>query len=102
LIGYTLHDAHKLVEWTEEEEAIMFGPEFMRRQWLKYEVPTQAMVDSPKEFYLRPSLEAGKFPEERPIRLAPDVEERLRAQDTAGRLVFATSQNLEAMSDVPE
>jgi hypothetical protein len=102
LSTYSLHDAHKLIEWTDEEETIMFSPDFMRRRWLKYRQRTQALVDSPEEFYLRPSLELGKFPEERRIRLAPDLEERIRAQDAAGRLVFAVSEEIKAGADGAE
>jgi hypothetical protein len=92
LITYSLHDAHRIVEWTDDEKEVMFSPDFMRRRWLKYRQRTQALGDSPKEFYLRPSLERGKFPEERRILVAPDVEERIRAQNAAGHLVFATSE----------
>jgi hypothetical protein len=96
LITYSLHDAHKLVEWTDAEKAVMFSADFMRRRWLKYRQRTQSLVDSPKEFYLRPSLEHGKWPEERRPGLAADVEERIRAQDAAGHLVFATSEDDQA------
>jgi hypothetical protein len=92
LITYSLHDAHRLVEWTDEEKMVMFSPDFMRRRWLKYRQRTRALAGSPEEFYLRPSLEPGKLPEERRILLAPDVEERIRAQDAAGRLVFTISE----------
>jgi hypothetical protein len=73
----------------------------MRRRWLKYRQRTQASVDSPEKFYLRPSLEPGKWPEERPIRLAPDVEARIRAQDAAGHLVFAASEETQTNGDEP-
>jgi hypothetical protein len=92
LITYSLHDAHKIVEWTGAEKAVMFSADFMRRRWLKYRQRTLSLVDSPKEFYLRPSLEPGKWPEERRLELAPDLEARIRAQDAAGHLVFATSE----------
>jgi len=42
----------------------------------------------PEEFYLRPGLELGKFPEHRSIQLSMALAERIRAQDAAGRLVF--------------
>ena len=89
LIYYSLHDAHRLVEWTDGEKAVMFSPDFMRRRWLKYRQPSQALVDSAEQFYLRPSLEAGKFPEERDTSLPADLEERIRAQNAAGHLVFS-------------
>jgi hypothetical protein len=102
MISYTLHDAHRIVEWSEVEEVVMFSPEFMRRKWLKYAQATHAMVDSPRAFYMRPSLEAGKFPEQRLIHLAPDIEERIRAQESAGHLVFAASPAPDASSDAPK
>jgi hypothetical protein len=89
LLSYSLHDAYRSVEWSEDEKAVMFSPEFMRRCWLKYAQPTHALVDSVEEFYLRPALDRGKFPEERSIQLAPDVERRIEAQNAAGQLVFA-------------
>jgi hypothetical protein len=99
LISYSLHDAHRVIDWTEDEQSVMFSPDFMRRSWLKYAQPTQSLVGSPKEFYLRPSLEGGKFPEERRIRLKSDVETRIRAQNAAGHLVFATSDALKGQGD---
>jgi hypothetical protein len=90
LLTYSLHDAYRSVEWSEDEKAVMFSPEFMRRCWLKYAQPTHALVSSLEEFYLRPTLEREKFPEERNIQLAPDVERRIAAQNAAGQLVFAT------------
>ena len=93
LITYSLHDAHRLVEWTDGEKAVMFSPEFMRRRWLRYRQQSHALVEAAEEFYLRPSLEPGKFPEEREIRLPADVEERIRAQDAAGQLVFSEAQH---------
>jgi hypothetical protein len=90
MMSYSLHDAYRAVEWSEEEKAVMFSPEFMRRCWLKYVQPTHALVSSLKEFYLRPSLDRQKFPEERSIQLAPDIEQRIAAQEAAGQLVFAS------------
>jgi hypothetical protein len=45
-------------------------------------------VDRPEEFFLRPGLEPGKFPEHRSIHLSPELMERLRAQEEAGQLIF--------------
>jgi hypothetical protein len=102
LMNYSLHDAHRIIEWTDDERAVMFTPDFMRRRWLKYRQRTQAAVDSPEQFYMRPSLEPGKWPEERPIQLAPDVEARIRAQDAAGHLVFAASDETPTDTDERE
>jgi hypothetical protein len=98
-MNYSFHDAHRIVEWSDDEKAVMFSPDFMRRRWLKYRQRTQAQVDSPEQFYLRPSLEREKWPEERPMRLAPDVEARIRAQDAAGHLVFAASEKTQTNGD---
>jgi hypothetical protein len=99
LMNYSLHDSHRVIEWTDTEKAVMFSSDFMRRRWLKYRQRTQTSVDSPKQFYLRPSLEPGKWPEERPMHLAPDVEARIRAQDAAGHLVFAAAKDTQANGD---
>jgi hypothetical protein len=99
LMNYSFHDAHRIIEWTDAEKAVMFSADFMRRRWLKYRQRTQASIDSPELFYLRPSLELGKWPEERPIRLASDLEARIRAQDAAGHLVFATSEKTQANAE---
>jgi hypothetical protein len=102
LMNYSLHDAHRVLEWTDGEKAVIFSPDFMRRRWLKYHRRTHAVILSPEQFFLRPSLEAGKWPEERPMHLAPDLEARIRAQDTAGHLVFAVSEKTEADGDQPD
>jgi hypothetical protein len=92
MMTYSLHDAHLLVEWTDGERVVMFSPDFMRRRWLKYRQRTQALVGTPEEYYLRPSLEPEKFPEERDLRLPADLEERIRAQNAAGYLIFTDSE----------
>ena len=91
LMSYSIHDAHLVKEWSAEDCAVMFGPDFMRRGWLMYPLKTQSLVSSPAEFFLRPRLYEGKFPQERPIILAADVEARIRAQEAAGRLVFESA-----------
>jgi len=60
----------------------------MRREWF-LEPPKNLMVlDSPKEFYLRPRLDAGKFPQDREIVVPPEVAVRIEAQEREGHLVF--------------
>jgi hypothetical protein len=88
LISYSLHDAHLLHEWTEEEKG-MFTPDFMRRRWLKYPQQTQSLVSQPEQFYLRPHVMPNKFPGHRTIKIAPDVAQRIEQQEQQGRLVFA-------------
>ena len=64
-------------------------PDFMRRQWyLDLTLKSQMDVVEPSQFYLRPSLEEGKFPNERPMQIPTEVATRIQAQDAAGRLVF--------------
>jgi hypothetical protein len=51
-------------------------------------------VNRPEEFFLRPGLESGKFPEQRPVQLSSELMARLQAQDEAGRLVFEMPANV--------
>ncbi len=88
LMSYSLHDAHLVKEWTPKDREVLFGPDFMRRGWLMYPLKTQALVNSPAEFYLRPLLYLDKFPQERKIELSPEVERRVGAQEAAGHVVF--------------
>jgi Protein of unknown function (DUF1329) len=88
LMSYSVHDAHVVKEWSEADRAVMFGPDFMRRGWLMYPLKTQSLVNTPEEFYLRPLLYQDKFPRDRRVELAADVAARIRAQETAGHLVF--------------
>ncbi|MEX2482301.1 MAG: DUF1329 domain-containing protein [Gammaproteobacteria bacterium] len=90
LIGYSNHDAHTLREWTEEQKDMIFTAEFMRRQWQIEPLKTQAIIDSPDQFFLRPHLSPDKFPAVRNPRLKPVVEARYRAQEAAGKLIFET------------
>ena len=87
LISYSLHDAHLMRDWTEDDLAA-FTPDFMRRGWLKYPQQSQALVSSPEEYYLRPALLEERFPKERSLTLSPPVAARLKAQNKRGQLVF--------------
>jgi hypothetical protein len=91
MLSYSIHDAHLVKEWSESDRATMFGPDFMRRQWLMYPLKTQALVNTPAEFYLRPLLYLDKFPQARKVTLVPDLDARIRAQETTGHLVFETT-----------
>ncbi|RLA47408.1 MAG: hypothetical protein DRR06_02595 [Gammaproteobacteria bacterium] len=90
LLSYSLHDAIMVREWSEEE-LTMFTPDFMRRRWLKYPQQSQALVDSPEQFYLRPQLLKDRFPEERPIKITEDVVARIKEQNKNGYLKFSES-----------
>jgi len=87
VISYSLHDAHLTRDWTADDLAA-FTPDFMRRGWLKYPQKSQALVNSPEEFYLRPALLEGRFPKERSLTLSPAVAARVETQNKRGELVF--------------
>jgi hypothetical protein len=90
MMSYSVHDAHTVRQWTEEDRQVVFSPDFMRRGWLIQPLKSQTVVRSPSEFYLRPLLHREKFPKERKIALSPEVEARIAAQEAAGHLVFET------------
>ena len=91
LTAFSIHDAHKVQEWTEEEDAF-FTPDFMRRRWLTHPRKSLALVDNPDEFYLRPHLLLDRFPNERRIDIAADILARVAAQNAAGQLVFSDEE----------
>ncbi|MBI3301159.1 MAG: hypothetical protein HYZ72_03645 [Deltaproteobacteria bacterium] len=74
--------------WSEADKKIFFSPGFMRREWFLEPPKSLMSLNSPEEFYLRPSLEREKFPQERKIVLSPELESRVAAQEREGRLVF--------------
>jgi len=91
LLTYIIRDGIQLRRWSTEEVLTFFQPDFMRRQWFLTLIKSQLGVNTPEEFFLRPALEREKFPTERHIQLNPVLEERIRAQDAAGHLVFEPS-----------
>ncbi len=90
-LAFSVHDAHRRKEWSEKDQSIYFNPDFMRRVWFPIPMKTQATVRRPEEGFLRPHLYRDKFPDERTLQLAPEVEARVQAQDAAGHLVFTES-----------
>lgn len=88
LIGYSFHDAASPRNWTEDEQATIFTPEFMRRQWLIEPLKSQVLITDPEHFFLRPRVYPERFPGQRNPTLPPVVQARMDAQDAAGRLVF--------------
>jgi len=93
IMTYMVRDNHRLRHWTPDEQELFFNPDFMRRQWfLDTSVKTQIEIIRPEQFFLRPTLEEGKFPGERPVQLTPEVAKRVQAQETAGRLVFEVEE----------
>jgi len=93
VLTYNIRDNHRLKTWSAEEKEVFFNPDFMRRQWyLDMSVKSQMEVSHPDLFYLRPSLEEGKFPQLRPLQLPAEVAASIAAQEAAGRLVFDLNQ----------
>ena len=88
ILTYNIRDGIRPMDWSEADTLTYFSPDFMRRQWYLEPVRSYLGVERPEEFFLRPQLELGKFPEQRQISLPPELMERLRAQDAAGRLIF--------------
>ena len=87
-LSYGVHDGHRRRQWSEKDKEIYFNPDFMRRVWFPIPMKTQATVRVPEDFFLRPHLYRDKFPEERKLIIAPEVEARIQAQDAAGHMVF--------------
>ena len=74
--------------WSEADKQIFFSPGFMRREWFLEPPKSLMSLNSPEEFFLRPTLELGKFPAERKIQLPPELTARIEAQERERRLVF--------------
>lgn len=89
LMTYSAHDGHQLREWSEEDRKAYFNPDFLRRVWFIGGVKSQAEVDKPEEFFLRPALLEDRFPGERKIDLPADLRARIDAQERAGQLMFS-------------
>ena len=90
-LSYSQHDGHTVQQWTPEEQAMLFTPEFMRREWLYEPIKSQALIREPDHYFMRPRIDEGKFPSERKIVLSPELAARVQAQDSAGHLVFESA-----------
>ena len=89
LMSYTLHDAPQVIQIPAEEGNLVFRPDFMRRNWLKSPLrKSQALVEAPEQYYLRPHLYLDKFPETRTIEIPDYLERRIALQEDAGHMVF--------------
>jgi len=77
-----------LKDWTKEERRYFFHPVEMPREWLPPEAGNWVQFSEAAQFYLRPSLDADKFPHERTLALPPHLAARLADQERAGQLVF--------------
>jgi len=91
LTAFSVHDGHKVMEWTEEEKTF-FTPDFMRRRWQTHPRKSLALVDGPEQFYLRPHIYPDRFPNERNPQISADLAARIKAQDAAGHMVFGAEQ----------
>lgn len=101
VVTYNVRDNHRLRQWSADEQEVFFNPDFMRRQWyLDLSVKSQMEIPHPELFYLRPSLEEGKFPQLRSIQLPTEVAERVTAQDAAGQLVFEITKTTPRVTTV--
>ena len=85
---YSVHDAHELREWSAEDQDVYFNPGVLPRVWYFAQLKSQAEVQTPEQYFLRPRLDREKFPEARTIVLSADLEEKIRLQEAAGRLIF--------------
>lgn len=90
LISYSFHNPHRVREWTEEEESMIFTAEFMRRGWLIEPMKSGVLIEDPDQYFLRPYTHPDKFPGARDPSLPADVDARYRAQNAAGHLIFET------------
>ncbi len=88
LLTVGVHDYHKKMAWPADDWQTYFTPEFLRRGWFLSPHKTQADVQYPDQFYLRPLLYQEKFPDHRQLGLSPLLAARIAAQEQAGHLVF--------------
>ncbi|MBV1931280.1 MAG: outer membrane lipoprotein-sorting protein [Porticoccaceae bacterium] len=100
LMSYTLHDAPQVIDISAEEGNLVFRPDFMRRNWLKSPLrKSQALVQSPEQYYLRPRLYEGKFPDSRKINVPEFVTRRMAEQEARGHLVFDDQAESPVLND---
>ena len=93
LMSYDVHDAYQPRHWSAKDREVFFSPDFMRRVWFVAPLKTQATIPRPEQFFLRPHLYQEKFLQERKVLLSPQLEERIRAQEAVGRLVFEENRS---------
>lgn len=93
IMSYSVHDGIRVHEWTATEQAMIFTPEFMRRQWQYEPIKSQTLIGDPEQYFLRPQLLRERFPDLRRIELSPVLARRYAAQENAGRLVFESTDD---------
>lgn len=81
---------HKVIprKWSEVEKSVFFQPRGMPREWVLPALAGFPRLNTSDEFFLRPHLDEGKFPEDRKIELAPELAARIAEQERVGHLVF--------------
>jgi Protein of unknown function (DUF1329) len=94
LLSYMFMDTNVTQPWSVADQELFFSPGFLPREWRLTSLKSQAEVPTPWEFFLRPALEEGKFPEIRRLDLSEELRARVQAQEQAGRLVF-TGESVE-------
>ncbi|MGH7962114.1 MAG: DUF1329 domain-containing protein, partial [Candidatus Binatia bacterium] len=85
---YSVHDAHEVRKWSKRDQEVFFNPAILPRKWYFAPLKSQVEVTTPEQFFLRPTLDRDKFPQERKIVLPPELEARIQAQEAAGHLRF--------------
>ncbi len=93
IMSYSVHDGIRVHEWTPTEQAMIFTPEFMRRQWQYEPIKSLTLIGDPEQYFLRPQLLRERFPDLRRIELSPVLAQRYAAQENAGRLVFESTDD---------
>ncbi len=85
---YSVHDAHEVRQWSEQDRDVFFNPGVLPRVWFFAPLKSQSEVLTPEQYFLRPTLDRDKFPASRKIELSPALEAKIQAQEAAGHLVF--------------
>lgn len=85
---YSVHDAHELRQWSEQDRDVFFNPGVLPRVWFFAPLKSQSEVLTPDQYFLRPTLDREKFPQVRKIVLPAELEAKIQAQEAAGHLVF--------------
>jgi hypothetical protein len=82
LMSYSVHDSHEVKQWSAQERQ-RFSLATLTREWPFTPQVSQAEVPSPTQFFLRPTLDREKFPQERSIVLSPELEAKIREQEAS-------------------
>lgn len=75
--------------WSAEEQQAFFHPGGRPREWMPQAAGSLEQFREAAQFYLRPSLNEDKFPDERLIALPPELIARIAAQEREGHLDYS-------------